>query len=135
MRQGARRNAMGQVRLTVGYGLVAVLMLILIAPLLALLVLSFWTQTGFSIDTTPTLANYWSLIEPSPTPTVYFGIPFPLANPVPAILLLKSLVMSLTATLAVLLVAYPMAYFLAFRVTRYKVVWLILITIPFWTSY
>ena len=28
-----------------------------------------------------------------------------------------------------------MAYFLAFRVTRHKMLWLILITIPFWTSY
>ena len=31
--------------------------------------------------------------------------------------------------------AYPMAYFLAFRVTRYKAMWIILLTIPFWTSY
>ena len=28
-----------------------------------------------------------------------------------------------------------MAYFLAFRVTQHKILWLILITIPFWTSY
>ncbi len=28
-----------------------------------------------------------------------------------------------------------MAYFLAFRVTRYKAMWIILLTIPFWTSY
>jgi spermidine/putrescine transport system permease protein len=28
-----------------------------------------------------------------------------------------------------------MAYFLAFRVTRHKMAWLILITVPFWTSY
>jgi len=28
-----------------------------------------------------------------------------------------------------------MAYFLAFRVVRHKMLWLILITIPFWTSY
>ena len=135
MRPRQRRSAATHSRAIAGYGLVAVLVLVLTAPLLALLTLSFWTQTGFTIDTTPTLANYWSVIEPSDKPTVYFGIPFHLANPVPAILLLKSLVMSLTATVAVILVAYPMAYFLAFRVTKYKVVWLILITIPFWTSY
>ena len=34
-----------------------------------------------------------------------------------------------------MLIAYPMAYFLAFRVTQHKFLWLILITIPFWTSY
>src|SRR3546814_6225546 len=28
-----------------------------------------------------------------------------------------------------------MAYFMAFRVTRHKLVWIILITVPFWTSY
>lgn len=120
---------------SIGYGLVALILLVLLAPLLALVVLSFWTQQGFAIDQTPTLANYWSLVEPSPTPTVYFGIPFYLKNPVPAILMLKSVAMSFVVTVSVLLVAYPMAYFLAFRVDRYKVLWLILITIPFWTSY
>ena len=43
--------------------------------------------------------------------------------------------MSATSTAAVILTAYPVAYFLAFRVTRYKLFWLILITVPFWTSY
>lgn len=119
----------------IGYGLVVSILLVLLAPLFALIVLSFWTQQGFAIDRTPTLANYWSLIEPAEKATVYFGIPFYLKNPVPAILLLKSLAMSLVATISVLLVAYPMAYFLAFRVKRYRVLWLILITIPFWTSY
>jgi spermidine/putrescine transport system permease protein len=28
-----------------------------------------------------------------------------------------------------------MAYFIAFRVTKHKLLWLILITVPFWTSY
>ena len=36
---------------------------------------------------------------------------------------------------AVIAVAYPMAYFMAFRVTHNKALWIILITIPFWTSY
>lgn len=135
MKSKPDRRAQALRRRSIGYGLVAVMLLVLLAPLFALVVLSFWTQQGFAIDRTPTLANYWSLIEPAETATVYFGIPFYLKNPVPAILLLKSLAMSLAATVAVLLVAYPMAYFLAFRVKRYKMLWLILITIPFWTSY
>lgn len=122
-----------------GYALLSpsilVIALMLVAPMLALIVLSFWTQTGFDIDTTPTLANYWELAAPAETPTVWMGIPFPFKNPVHAILLVKSLVMSLMVTVAVILVAYPMAYFLAFRVTRHKALWMILITIPFWTSY
>ncbi len=104
------------------------------APLLALIVMSFWSQNGFDIDRSFTLKNYWSLIEPGEG-TVWFGIRFPLAYPVPAILVVKSLAMSLVATATVIGVAYPMAYFLAFRVTRYKAVWMILLTIPFWTSY
>ena len=31
----------------------------LVAPVAALVILSFWTQTGFDIDRTFTLANYW----------------------------------------------------------------------------
>ena len=106
----------------------------LLAPLIALVVMSFWKQDGFALDRTFTLANYRTLIEPGEG-TVWYGIPFPLAYPVPAILLVKSLAMSLVATACVILVAWPMAYFLAFRVTRYKAMWIILLTIPFWTSY
>jgi spermidine/putrescine transport system permease protein len=47
----------------------------------------------------------------------------------------KSVLMSALATAAVVLLAYPMAYFLAFRTKRHKFVWLIIVTIPFWTSY
>jgi spermidine/putrescine transport system permease protein len=122
-----------------GYALLSPALLVmaatLAAPVIALFVLSFWSQKGFDIDRTFTLANYWKLIEPSSEPMVWMGIPFPFAYPVAAILMLKSLVMSLVATIVVIAMAYPMAYFLAFRVTRHKALWIILLTIPFWTSY
>ena len=122
-----------------GYALLSPALLVmaatLAAPVIALFVLSFWSQTGFDIDRTFTLANYWKLIEPSSEPMIWMGIPFPFAHPVAAILMLKSLVMSLVATIVVIAMAYPMAYFLAFRVTRHKALWIILLTIPFWTSY
>jgi spermidine/putrescine transport system permease protein len=122
-----------------GYLLMAPTLLVvasmLVLPLLALLIVSFWTQKGFAIDTGVTLGNYWEIVAPSSTVTWWGGLPFPFANPVYAIVLLKSVLMSLAATIAVILIAYPMAYFLAFRVTRNKVLWLTLITIPFWTSY
>jgi spermidine/putrescine transport system permease protein len=108
---------------------------LMIMPLAALVVVSFWTQTGFEIDVTPSLRNYRHLFEPSEKVTYWFGIPFPLAHPVYAILLVKSVLMSLAATIAVIAIAYPMAYFLAFRVHRNKMAWLILITVPLWTSY
>jgi spermidine/putrescine transport system permease protein len=105
------------------------------APLAALVILSFWTQQNFDIDVTPGLRNYRNLFEPSKDVTYWFGIPFPLAHPVYAILLVKSVLMSLAVTMAVIVAAYPMAYFLAFRVQRHKTAWLILITVPLWTSY
>ena len=37
--------------------------------------------------------------------------------------------------LVTVLLAYPLAYFIAFHVKRNKIMWIILITIPFWTSY
>ena len=122
-----------------GYLLMSPTMLLMLAmliiPIIALVLISFWTQDLYSLDTTFTLDNYWELIEPSKKTTYWWGIPFPLANAVYAILLVKSIFIALMATAAVVLVAYPMAYFLAFRVTRHKVLWLILITIPFWASY
>ena len=122
----------GYTLLTPAFLVMAVMM---VAPLLALLALSFWTQNGFEIDRTPTLANYWTIIEPSDEPFFWMGIPFPFKYPPPAVLMLKSIVVSLVATVLVILLAYPMAYFLAFRVKRNKTLWLVLLTIPFWTSY
>lgn len=122
-----------------GYGLLSpaiiIMAVMMAAPLIAMVVLSFWTQHGFDIDRSFTLANYWTLIEPSSEPVMWMGIPFPFKYAVPAILLLKSIVMSLAVTIAVIALAYPMAYFLAFRVTSNKALWLVLLTIPFWTSY
>ena len=98
-------------------------MLILLGlPLAALLLVSFWTQDYVNLDTSFTLANYATIFDYAQSP-IYLT------------LLGRSLLMSAAATAAVILLAYPMAYFLAFRVTHHKLLWLILITIPFWTSY
>ena len=106
----------------------------LLAPLLALITMSFWSQNGFDLDRSFTLKNYWKLVAPGEG-TTWLGVHVPLAYPVPTILMVKSLAMSLVATIVVITLAYPMAYFLAFRVTRNKAMWMILLTIPFWTSY
>ncbi len=136
---GPRRDLAILRKRLAGYGLLSpalILMITMLAlPIMALVTLSFWTQNGFELDRSFTLANYWKMIKPSADPTVWFGIPFYLDYPVPAILMIKSLTMSLVATIAVITLAYPMAYFLAFRVTRNKAAWIILMTIPFWTSY
>jgi spermidine/putrescine transport system permease protein len=51
-------------------------------------------------------------------------------------LLLRSLIVSILVTLATVLFAFPIAYFISFHVQpSRKSLWLFLITIPFWTSY
>ena len=106
-----------------GYNLLSptlLFMLVVLAlPIGLLVTFSFWTQNYLDIDKTLTLANYTKFFERS----AY------------SYLLGKSVMISGTVTLATVLLAYPMAYFIAFRVTKHKLLWLILITVPFWTSY
>ncbi|MBY6142370.1 ABC transporter permease, partial [Leisingera daeponensis] len=49
-------------------------------------------------------------------------------------LMLRSIAIAGAVTMATVALAYPIAYFIAFR-TRKKTLWLLLITIPFWSSY
>jgi len=88
-------------------------------PLTLLLIVSFWTQVYLEFDRTPSLQNYRDFFE----------------RPIYIRLLLRSLGIAGLCTLATVLLAYPMAYYVAFRVHRHKIWWLILLTIPFWTSY
>jgi len=108
-----------------GYSLLSPTLLVMAfsmaAPFLLMVVLSFWTQTGydFTFDTTFTLDNYTKVAE----------------GPVYSQLLIRSLLISLFCTMATVVIAYPMAYYVAFHVHRRKTVWIILMTLPFWTSY
>jgi spermidine/putrescine transport system permease protein len=109
-----------------GYGLLSPTLLVILSmlalPLVALILLSFWTQSGFKLDTSFTFKNYLTFFNYTEKP-IYLT------------LLARSLWMSFSCTIVILLLSYPMAYFLAFRVKRNKMMWLILITVPFWTSY
>jgi spermidine/putrescine transport system permease protein len=91
----------------------------LAAPLALLALYSFWSQAGYALDTHFSLSQY----------QVSFGRAGYRA------LFLRSLEISVLVTLITVLLAYPMAYFVAFRVETSKFVWLVLLTIPFWTSY
>jgi spermidine/putrescine transport system permease protein len=110
---------------------------LLVVPVGDLFLTSFCTQVYFRIDCSFTLANYKTIFEPSGTVGYFLGIvPYPhMETPIYAVLLGRSIWMASLVTMSVMLLAYPMAYFLAFRVTRNKIRWLILITVPFWTSY
>ena len=51
-------------------------------------------------------------------------------------LMLRSLWVAMTVTMATVLLAFPVAYFVSFHLKpERKSLWLFLITIPFWTSY
>ncbi|MBL4813843.1 MAG: ABC transporter permease [Rhodobacteraceae bacterium] len=94
--------------------------LLLAVPLSAIFLFSFWTQDFITIDTTFTLDNYREFAE----------------KPIYWALLKRSIYVSGMVTLVTVLLAYPIAYFLSFRVApANKSLWLFLITIPFWTSY
>jgi spermidine/putrescine transport system permease protein len=57
-------------------------------------------------------------------------------EPINRLLLLRSVMVSALVTLATVVLAYPVAYFISFHVRpNRKWLWLFLITIPFWTSY
>jgi spermidine/putrescine transport system permease protein len=88
-------------------------------PLVLLFVASFWTQTYLSIDKTPSLANYAMVLH----------------RPLYATLLWRSVSVSLASSVAAVVLAYPMAYLIAFHGGRRRTTWLVLVALPFWTSY
>ena len=88
-------------------------------PLIVLLTLSFWIQEYLDFIRTFSLKNYLDFFQ----------------KPIYTKILFKSIRMSCMVTFVTVLLAYPMAYYIAFRVKHNKLIWLILITVPFWTSY
>jgi spermidine/putrescine transport system permease protein len=117
------RRSFQKSQLVHGYALLsptlAVLLAALAAPIALLLLYSFWTENGLVLDTNPTLAQYGTVL----TREGY------------RVLFLRSIAISSLVTLVTVGLAYPMAYFVAFRVSFGKFIWLLLLTIPFWTSY
>jgi spermidine/putrescine transport system permease protein len=106
-----------------GYVLLSPVMLtmvaLLAAPLILLVLYSLWTQAGLNVDTTLTLQRYQDVANKQSYIDIFW----------------RSISMSSLVTLVTVGLAYPMAYYVAFGVKRYKFVWLVLLTIPFWTSY
>lgn len=106
-----------------GFGLMSPTLLFLLfgvaGPFLILLLISFWTRQGFDFDTKLTWANYLRIWN----------------EPIFGALLLRSFWVSGVVTVVTVLLCYPMAYYVAFHVHRNKMLWIILMTLPFWTSY
>lgn len=95
------------------------LLVYLVIPLCMLVAMSFYRSTLFGIVPDFSWNNY-----------LHFA-----RNPMFPNLLVRSIRMALTVTAISLLVSYPFAYFLARTTRRYKTALLILVMVPFWTSY
>jgi len=94
-------------------------LIMLAAPLAMVLAFSFWTQNYLELDRTLTFDNYreaWT-------------------QPIFQVLMWRSLRISIIVTVATVVLAFPIAYYLSFHVKSRKALWLFLITVPFWTSY
>lgn len=91
-----------------------------LAPLLLLVAMSFWTMENYQLSPTPTLANW----------TDFFSIPFYAAG------YLRTLAYATTATAAGILLAFPMAFTLAFKLApRWRLVAVLMLVAPFFSSY
>ena len=105
-----------------GYGLLAPTLAVmgvgLAAPLLLMTVISLKNQTGIAFSPDWTLAQYGEVLGRASY----------------RILFARSVLISAVVTLVTVCLAYPMAYFVAFHARR-KFLWLVALTIPFWTSY
>ena len=117
----ARRGWLRSPRLRAIAGLSPVVLwqlIFFVLPMGMLSMYSFWRLIDYKIDKTPTLYNYYEI----------FNNPF----------LWKALVLSLeiavAVTIACAILAYPIAYFIAKKAGRWRVILLIAVIIPFWTS-
>ena len=93
----------------------------LVAPLVIIVLVSFWTWTDTGYDTAFTTANYSDLFHDS----TYWDN------------MLSTFVTSVVAVVACLLLGFPVAYFLALKVEslRNQLALFIVALAPFWTSF
>ncbi len=90
------------------------------APMIVMIITSFNTQISMmEIDRTFTTGRYEDFF----------------AKPIFSMLLFRSVKISFFVTLLTLLTTYPLAYYIAFYVKKNKMLWIVLMTLPFWTSY
>jgi len=97
------------------------LVILFLAPLVLMAVFSFGIETSSTAlqNWTPTLKQYAEVVSNGS----YWH------------LLWISTLMALTVAVVSILFSYPVAYFLAFRAGKRASIYLILLLIPFWTSY
>jgi spermidine/putrescine transport system permease protein len=115
-------------------------LLLLAAPLAAMLVYSFLQDGYLTVIPHFQLCNYYGSCQSlrieggvSTVTDTYSGA---WSDPIYRSIMFRSLYVSIGVTALTVILAYPVAYFVSFNVTpSRKSQWLFLITIPFWTSY
>jgi spermidine/putrescine transport system permease protein len=95
------------------------MLVLYLAPLLVLLAHAFWSVDYLTIDKSLTSENFRTIVSNDLYPSV----------------LLRTIVMAAAVTVADILIAFPIAYFLAKKVTRHRELLLILVIFPLWSSY
>lgn len=90
-----------------------------LAPLGILLIHSIWSVKYPDIDHTPTLVNFRTFFKNSLYPTVF----------------LRTVAMAGAVTVSSIVLAFPLAFFLAKRVRRHRELLLMLVIFPLWSSY
>lgn len=99
------------------------LMLFLVIPYINLLLNSFWVNGAFRVEHTFTLENYIKFFTSGT------------GSGRPAMILLDTLRISLIVTFSTVLISFPLAYFINFKVTRNKQLLYMMAIIPLWVSY
>jgi len=90
-----------------------------LAPLALLLVHAFWSVDYLTIDRTFTLANIQTVID----------------NPLYRTVLVRTFLIAAAVTLTDIVLAFPIAFYIAKRVTRHRELLLMLVVFPLWSSY
>ena len=100
--------------------LLSVLFLFLVAPVVIILVVSFWDYTEFSLIPDFVLTNYIEIFESGVTYSTY----------------LNTFKFAFLGWLFTVIIGFTLAYFLAFhvRTLRWQIILFLICTIPFWTS-
>lgn len=96
-----------------------ILGLAILVPMALLIAMSTWSMAGFDLVMEPSLANYAAMAS----------------DPTYGTLMARSLKIAAIATTVTVILSYPIAYYVAFHVHRHKMLWIVLLTLPFWTSY
>jgi spermidine/putrescine transport system permease protein len=90
-----------------------------LVPLVVLLIHAFWSVDYLTIQRTFTLDNFRTL----------------LGNELYSRVLLRTIAIATLVTVADLVLAFPIAYFLAKRVKKHRELLLLLVVFPLWSSY